>query len=83
MPDKYESAKLVTVSGKPAKNKGFLFVGASGNTCGVLFRAANTDGSWSDQPLNLTIGTNYTSGTVVPVSVYGVTAGTGSLFLLN
>lgn len=83
MSDKYQSAKLITTTGKPAKNKGFMFVGASGNTCGVMFRSANADGSWTDQPLNLTIGTNYTSATIVPISVYGVTAGTGSLFLLN
>lgn len=83
MPDKYESAKIITVSGATPKNKGFIFIGSTGQTCGVKFRSANSDGSWSDQPLNLTIGTNYTSGTVVPVSIYGATAGTGSLFLLN
>jgi hypothetical protein len=77
----YKSARLVGASGKLNKNKGVMFIGADGNSTTLGFKGLS-GGNWVDSTATLTLTTGQRS-VIIPVSVYGVTLGTGSVFELN
>ena len=77
----YKSARLVSASGRLNKNKGVMFIGADGNNTILGFKGLS-GGNWVDSTVTLTLTTGQRS-VIIPVSVYGVTLGTGSVFELN
>ena len=77
----YKSARLIGASGKLQKNKGVMFVGADTNTCKLQFKGLS-GGNWVDSTATLTLTTAELS-IIIPVQVYGVTLGAGSVFELN
>ena len=81
MENLYQSARLVGASGLLKKNKGIMLVGIGGNACQLRFRGLS-GGSWIESTAGLTLGTTE-SVAIIPVAVYGVTLGSGSVFELN
>ena len=78
--DIYKSARLIGASGNLKKNKGVMFVGVSGSACQL--RVNGLSGSdWVTSTAGVTLTGQ--SVMVIPVSVYGVTLGSGQLFELN
>ena len=77
----YKSARLIGASGKLQKNKGVMFIGGNNNTCTLGFKGLS-GGNWVDSSVTLTLTTAELS-IIIPVQVYGVTLGAGSVFELN
>lgn len=78
----YKSARLIGASGKLQKNKGVMFVSTSaGQNCTLGFKGLS-GGNWVDSTALLTSATGQLC-IIVPVQVYGVTLGSGSVFELN
>jgi len=77
--DIYKSARLIAASGKLKKNKGIMLIGAASAT--VEFQGISGQAWISTGPLGVTGLTG--TVTVIPVAVYGITLGSGSILELN
>jgi len=77
----YKSARLVSASGRLNKNKGVMFIGSNTNSTILGFKGLS-GGNWVDSTVTLTLTTAQLS-VIIPVSVYGCTLTSGSLFELN
>ena len=83
----YKSARIVGASGNLQKNKGVLFQGSNGNTCDVRVKGVSAgtgpdQTGWITSTVRLTIPTT-NDFVILPVTVFGATLGTGTLYELN
>ena len=77
--DIYKSARRIAASGKLKKNKGIMLIGAASAT--VEFQGIS-GGDWISTGA---LGVTGAAGTVtvIPIPVYGITLGSGSVLELN
>lgn len=77
--DLYKSARLISANGKLQKNKGIMLLGTAAAT--IQFKGMS-GADWVTSTVGVT-GNAAAPVTIIPVSVYGITLGGGSVFELN